>query len=140
MGNISMGFHFGSLLVLIVLIVWVLRLQVMLKVWRDWGSANSDRRIIVGEPLRVLRQFAAALDVEFVSDVPMDSIPPARIKLESCFELHRRGGIEAIEIERGEKPCVNFILRHEPSTMEVTTEKLMNELGGAVAVQFRKSP
>lgn len=37
MGNLSLVFHVMSLFLLAALVLWVLRLQTMLKVWRDWA-------------------------------------------------------------------------------------------------------
>ncbi len=138
-GNLSVVFHFASLVVLLALAILVLRLQVMVKLWRDWGGPQSDNRILVGEPLRALRQFACAIGAEFDSEIRLDFFDPAKIKLQACFELHRRAFVEGVEVKGGEKPCVFFILRHEPSTISEINQKLLDELGGAVAVQFKKA-
>ncbi len=139
MGNLSTVFHFASLAGLLVLVTLVLRLQVKLKLWRQWGGAASQPRVTVGEPIRVLRQFAGAVGADFESELPFDFLPPTKTKLDGCFELHRHAFIEAITVAAGESPCVFFILRSEPSTIGEMIQRLISELGGGVRIQFKKS-
>lgn len=139
MGNLSAVFHFASLAALLALVAVILQLQVKLELWRLWGAAASQPRVTVGEPIRVLRQFAGAVGADFDSELSIDFLPPTKTRLDGCFELHRHAFIEAIEVVAGESPCVFFILRHEPSTISEIIQRLVNELGGAVTIQFKKS-
>lgn len=139
MGNLSLVFHLVSLVLLVLLVLWVLRLQTMLKVWRDWAVAGLDRRVVVGEPVRVLRQFACAIGADFNSDIPVNSIAPVRLKLESCFALHRKAGIDRLLVENNGGPSVCFVLRREPGTIEFDIQSIVRELGGSLTVKLGRS-
>ena len=139
MGNLSLVFHVTSLFLLAALVLWVLRLQTMLKVWRDWAVRGDDRRIVVGEPIRVLRQFSCAIGANFASDISVDSLAPARVRLEGCFELHSKACIESILVENNGGPGVCFVLRREPGTMDLDIQTIVHELGGSLTVRLTRS-
>lgn len=134
MGNLSLVFHLASLVVLIGLALWALRLQIHLRVWREWNARHGSGKVLVGEPLRVLRQFATAIGAGFESDFPVNAFGVVRLSLDSCFELHRTGRIDRIVVSKEEIPRVDFVLGYEPSTMSVDLDKLKRELGGAFAI------
>lgn len=140
MGNLSLVFHVASLVVLVGLTIWVLRLQVMLKLWRDWGSPVSKHKVTVGEPLRVLRQFACAIGATFDSKVSPGALPPCRVRLTDLFNLHRQAFIDRIEVDGGDQPCVCFVLESEPSTIEADADNLSRALGGTLRVEIRVLP
>jgi hypothetical protein len=139
MGNLSLVFHVFSLIVLMALALWGSRLQILLGVWREWNGQHADAKVIVGEPIRILRQFAAAIGARFESDVPIKALSVARLSLDGCFDLHRGGRIEKIVITKAEKISVNFVLVNEPSTMAVDLNKLKLELGGGCTVAIEKT-
>lgn len=139
MGSLSLFFHLMSLIVLIALCGWVVYLLAALKAWRDWHSPVAERRIIVGEPIRVLRNFTRALGAGFESDIPLKAVQPARLKLETCFTLHRLGFIERVIVKNGLPPRVCFVLRHNPGTIGVDPNSIVQDLGGALRVEFTAS-
>lgn len=139
MGNLSLVFHLMSLALLAIMILWVLRLQTMLKVWREWAVRGGDRRVVVGEPVRVLRQFACAIGADFASDVSVNAIAPARVRLDSCFDLHRQAGIESLLVENNGSPSVCFVLRLEPGTIDFDIQSIVRELGGSLTVKLSRS-
>ena len=129
MGNLSLIFHVASLVVLMALGVWIVRQSRSLSLWRDWCSADSHQRIKVGEPVRVLRGFAAAIGAGFEAEVKADAFPPARISLNSAFSLHKVGFIERIIVKKSPHLCVCFVLRHKPGTIGFDSATLSRELG-----------
>ena len=139
MGNLSLMFHIMSLVLLVAMILWVLRLQTMVKVWRDWAVRSGERRVVVGEPIRVLRQFACAIGADFDSELPVDSVAPVRLRLDSCFDLHRQGCIEGLHVENKGGPSVCFVLRHEPSTIGLDIQTIVDEIGGRMTVRLIRS-
>ena len=139
MGNLSLAFHVASLGVLLALAYGILRLQAQLKLWRDWGCPSASSRVHVGEPARVLRQFANAVGAEFYADLPLNALPPKRMGLSACFDLHRQGFVEMVSVTNRDAPCVCFVLSREPGTMNVDLEKLRMELGGSLMVELRHS-
>jgi hypothetical protein len=139
MGNISLFFHLMSLIVFIALCWWIVHLSAALKAWRDWHSPVAERRIIVGEPIRVMRAFARAVGAGFESEIASKSIQPKRLKLEECFALHRLGFIERVIVKNGSPPCVCFVLRHKPGTIGVDPNSIIEDLGGALVVEFSAS-
>ena len=139
MGDISLFFHLMSLIVFLALCGWVVYLSAALKSWRDWHSPGAERRIAVGEPIRVLRAFARAVGAGFESDIPSKALQPTRLKLELCFALHRVGFIERVIVKNGSPPCVCFVLRHKPGTIGVDPNSIIEDLGGALVVEFSAS-
>ena len=136
MGHLSDVFHVVSLLGLVALIVLVLRLQMIIKTWRDWASPAASRRVVVAEPLRILRVFACAIGASFDTDVPIDALPPCKIILSGLFEIHRQRGITGISVKIGEPPVVGFILEQETSTMTTDLSRISRELGGSLRVEL----
>jgi hypothetical protein len=128
-----------SLIVFLALCGWVVYLSAALKTWRDWHSPAAERRITVGEPIRVLRAFARAVGADFESDIPSKALQPARLKLELCFALHRVGFIERVIVQNGSPPRVCFVLRHKPGTIGVDPNSIIEDLGGALVVEFSAS-
>jgi hypothetical protein len=139
MGNISLFFHLMSLIVFMALCWWIVHLSAALKVWREWHSPAVERRVIVGEPIRVMRAFARAVGSGFESEVASKSILPTRLRLEACFALHRVGFIERVIVKNGSPPRVCFVLRHKPGTIGVDPNSIMQDLGGALVVEFTAS-
>jgi hypothetical protein len=140
MGDLSIVFHVLSLLVLIGLVMWGLRLQMIVKTWRDWVSPESLQRCSVAEPVRILRVFACAIGAGFDSEIPVNSLPPVKIKLLSLFELHRQRGIAEITVSKGQPPVVCFILRQETGTMSTDLSQISHELGGSLRVELAQDP
>jgi hypothetical protein len=128
-GNLSLVFHVASLVVFLALGAWILIQARSLMLWRDWGSYGSHLRIHVGEPIRVLRRFAAAIGADFETQVGLNAFPPSRLSLKSAFELHRLGFIERIIIKKSPKLCVCFVLRHKPGTIGFDSATLSRDLG-----------
>lgn len=83
----------------------------------------------MGEPIRVLKGFAAAIGAEFESEVKMNAYPPARLSLNAAFDLHKSGLIERIIIKKSPRLCVCFVLRHKPGTIGFDSATLNRELG-----------
>jgi hypothetical protein len=129
MGNLSLVFHVTSFVVFVVLGLIIIRHSKSLKLWREWGSFGSDARILVGEPVRVLRSFARAIDAEFDSEVRLNAFPPARLRLEAAFLLHKSCFIERVKIKNSPKLSVCFVLRHKPGTIGDNFASLSQELG-----------
>lgn len=138
MGNLSLVFHVFSFIVLFALSIVVFRQATMLRLWRDWNRPSVDVRVTVGEPLRILRLFSAAIGARFECDVPLGSLPVAKVSLTACFDLHRKGRLLAIEIEKRENIWINFVLAHEPDTIAVDLDSLKRELGGHCRVALKK--
>lgn len=129
MGNLGLVFHVASLVVFFVLGVWIAKQANMLKLWRDWGSCDSSARILVGEPVRVLRGFAAAISADFRTELGVNALSPKRLSLRSLFDLHRVAGIERIIIKKADHLSVCFVLRHKPGTIGFDSATLSQELG-----------
>jgi hypothetical protein len=134
MGQLSIVFHIASLFGLIGLILWVLRLQLIVKTWRYWSLPVTMRGVFVAEPVRALRVFACAVGAEFEAEVAVNALPPQKITLSRLFDLHRLGGITRITVTTGEPPVVSFHLQAETGTMESDFNRIAQELGGAMRV------
>lgn len=129
MGNLSLVFHVASLVVSMALGAWIVSQARSLTLWREWGSYGSHLRIHVGEPIRVLRRFAAAIGAEFETQIGPNAFPPVRLSLKSAFDLHRLAFIERIIIKKSSSLCVCFVLRHKPGTIGFDSATLSRELG-----------
>jgi hypothetical protein len=130
MGELSLGFHLLSLFVLVGLVLWVLRLQVMIKTWREWSLPQASARIVVAEPLRAIRQFACSIGCGFETEVPARALPPVKISMRGLFDIHRQFGIRAIKVSSGTPVEVCFVLSQEPGTIAEALPALTRELGG----------
>jgi hypothetical protein len=129
MGNLSLIFHVASLVVFLVLGAWVVKQARSLTLWRQWCSQGSNQRIVVGEPVRVLKSFAAAIGAGFESEVKVNAYPPARLSLNAAFDLHKASFIERIIVKKSPRLCVCFVLRHKPGTIGFDSATLNRELG-----------
>ena len=138
MGDLSLPFHVFSLLVFIILGYFWLRVRADLKLWRDWNSGALGQRVVVGEPLRVLKRFAGAIGADFSSELPDHFIPVSRVRLDSCFNLHRTQKILKIMIKNAERCRVDFVLDHGEGILGDDLAKIKLELGGKVDVAVMK--
>ena len=134
MGDMSLVFHVFSLLAVSVLIYKLLIVQADLKAWREWNTAESQLKVTVGEPLRVLRRFASAVGADFESSVADNALPVAKLRLDVCFKLHKDAGIKKIRVTKTEKCRVDFVLVREPSIIPSELDKISLELGGGIDV------
>jgi len=137
MGNLALVFHVASLVGFVGLGLWIVHQAKLLKTWRDWNSPEASRRILVGRPVRVLRDFASAIGAEFESEIEYDALPARRLSLLNAFELHKAGFVERIAVKNASTPCVCFVLRHKPSTMVVDVDAMSRELGAELLLEWR---
>lgn len=135
MASLGLIFHVASLLVFVALGIWIANQARSLKLWRDWNTPDAESRIVVGEPVRVLRRLAGALDAAFESDVGDGHCPPTRISLQSAFELHKLAHIERISVKKAPQVRVCFFLRRKPDIMTVDSATLSRELGVELVIQ-----
>ena len=129
MASLGLIFHLASVLVFAALGLWIALQARSLKLWRDWNSPDGSGRVLVGEPIRVLRGLSGALGADFESEVRDNHCPPTRISLRSAFELHRSAHIERILVKKAPKVRVCFFLRHKPDIMAFDSATLSRELG-----------
>ncbi len=134
MGDLSLVFHVFSLVAFAALTYKLLQLQTVLKLWRDWNTGGSERKVTVGEPLRVLHQLSAAVGAEFESSVPLNALAVCKVKLDGCFKLHKDAGIKKISVTKAEKYRVDFVLVRELSIIPSELDQISLELGGAIEV------
>ncbi len=134
MGDLSLVFHVFSLLAFMVFGFVVLRLLSDLRLWREWNTGSQGQRINVGPPIRMLRRFASAIDADFESELGDDALPIGKLRLHSCFALHKSGGIKKILVTKREITRVDFVLVREPSIMPIDLEQITHELGGGIEV------
>lgn len=137
MGNLALIFHIASLVGFIGLGLWIVYQSKLLKTWRDWNTPEASRRILVGRPVRVLRDFARAIGADFESEIADDALPASRLSLLTTFELHRAGFVERIAVKKASTPCVCFVLRHKPDTMMVDVDAISRELGAQLLLEWR---
>ena len=114
--SLSMAFHIASALVLIAMFLLLAQYRRWLMLFRRWAQPSSAG-IIVGEPMRVLRDFASALDIPCVGGAVRDAVP-ARVSLAAVFQLHSSYGIHEIEFLSSEGPAVTFVLSRSSATIE----------------------
>lgn len=137
MGNLALVFHVASLLGFIGLGLWIVYQSKLLKTWRDWNTPDASRRVLVGRPIRVLRDFARAIGAEFESEISVDALPAGRLSLLRAFELHKSMFVERITVKNAGAPCVCFVLRHKTGTMEVDVDAMSRELGAKLLIEWR---
>jgi hypothetical protein len=137
MGNLALIFHVASLLGFIGLGLWVVYQSKLLRTWRDWNTPEASRRILVGRPVCVLRDFARAIGADFETELADSALPVGRLSLLSAFELHKSGFVERISVKKASTPCVCFVLRHKPSTMVVDVDTMSRELGAQLLLEWR---
>jgi hypothetical protein len=133
-GDLSLVFHVFSLVAFAALTYRLLQLRAVLKLWRDWNTGGLERKVTVGEPIRVLRQFSDAVGADFESSAPLNALAVSKVKLDGCFKLHKDAGIKKICVTKAEKCRVDFVLVREPSIIPSELDKISLELGGAIEV------
>ena len=136
MGNLSLIFHLTSLVLFGFLSFLIMGQSVRLKTWRDWNVPDAAQRVLVGEPVRVLRTFAKAVGADFETEIAENYIPAVRLSLKSLFEVHRRGLITRITVKKAPQPCVCFVLGHKPGTIGVDHAVISRDLGDRLGVEF----
>lgn len=114
--SLSVAFHVGSALLLVYLFVRLAQYRRWLRLFRRWSDPKAAG-VIVGEPCKVIGDFAAALDIPCIGSVPKEE-EPVRVSLASLFRLHEVCGIQEIEFMAANIPAVSFTLRRSSATIE----------------------
>jgi hypothetical protein len=136
MGNLALVFHVASLLGFIALGLRIAYQAKLLKTWRDWNTPDASRRILVGRPVCVLRDFASAIGAEFESEIADNAMPNRRLSLVTAFELHKSAGVEKVTVKKASTPCVCFVLGRKTGTIDVDVDAVGREIGAQLVLEW----
>lgn len=136
--SLSVAFHIVSALVLIAMFVRLAQYHRRLSLVRRWSDPQSAG-IIVGEPLRIIADFAVALDIPF-SGGGSSNATPARISLAPVFKLHAEHGIQEIQVSASDGPAVSFVLRRSSATIEEDQRSVERAFSNRLRVSITVKP
>lgn len=114
--SLSVAFHIGSVLVLLVLMWRLAVYRRWIALFRKWSDPRVAG-IVVGEPFAVIRDFAGALDLPCEGSEPRGA-SATKISLEPLFKLHAVCGIKRIDCTASDNPEASFVVSRSSATIE----------------------
>lgn len=136
--SLSAAFHVGSALLLVFLFVRLAQYRRWLRFFRRWTNPHAAG-IVVGEPFRVLNDFAKALDITCEGAIPKNEVP-VRISLASLFRLHLECGIQEIRFTAANNQGVSFVLDRSSATIEEDQRAIELSFANTLQVKLLTQP
>ena len=114
--SLSVAFHIGSVVVLLLLLWRLAEYRRWISLFRKWSDPRSAG-IVVGEPFAVIRDFCLALDLPCAGSGPKNA-SAVKISLEPLFKLHGTCGIQRIDFMASDNPGASFVVSRSSATIE----------------------
>ena len=114
--SLSVAFHIGSVVVLLLLLWRLAVYRRWISVFRRWSDPTTAG-IVVGEPFAILKDFCLALDLPCEGGAAKNT-SATKISLAPLFKLHGTCGIQRIDVTASDIQGASFVVSRSSATIE----------------------